>query len=194
MVQEIRNVSFRAKADTGKSKVLAQRRQKIVAGALSWPSSSYATPMNEPTVLKTWRTLQHTASRLLWLRHFYRAPAEVVVICRNPLQAPGVDAFLPFCSRRNRQETFLVVVLHLGPLPSHAEFAANFSKAPLHRVVQLLLIPTKLSAMNGKLPICTQVPFSWKAACLFILAQFSFKNMVIKIRERRHSFKPSNLL
>jgi hypothetical protein len=48
--------------------------------------------------------------------------------------------------------------------------------------------------MNGKKPVCRQAPFSWKAAWLFILAQFSFKNMVIKIRERRHPFKLSNLV
>jgi hypothetical protein len=135
--------------------------------------------------MKTWPAVRRTASGLLRLHHFYRAPAKVVVICRNPLPAPEVDAFLPFGSRRDRQETFLVVVLYLGPLPSHAELAADFSKAFLHRVVQLLLIRTELSDMNGKKPVCRQVSFAWKA-WLFILAQFSFKNMVIKIRERRH--------
>lgn len=66
----------------------------------------------------------------------YGAPAKVVVMRRNPLLAPRVDTFLPFGSRRDCQETFLVVVLYLGPLPSHAELAADFAEAVLHRVVQ----------------------------------------------------------
>lgn len=110
------------------------------------------TLVNQPTVMKTWPAVRRTASRLLRLHHFYRPPAEVVVMRRNPLLAHGGDAFLPFGSRRNRQETFLVVVLYLGPLPSHAELAADFSKALLHRVVYLLLKRTKLSDMNGKNP------------------------------------------
>lgn len=85
-------------------------------------------------------TVRRTASGLLRLHHFYRAPAKVVVIRRNPLQAPGVDAFLPFGSRCDSQEAFLVIVLYLGPLPSHAELAANFAETLFHRVVQLLLM------------------------------------------------------
>lgn len=86
--------------------------------------------------MKTWPAVRRTASGLPRLHHFYRAPAKVVVIRGNPLLAPEVDAFLPFGSWRDRQETFLVVVLHLGPLPGLAELAADFSKALLHRVVQ----------------------------------------------------------
>ena len=93
--------------------------------------------MSEPAVMKRSPAVRRTASRLLRLHHFYRAPAKVVVIRRNPLSAPDVDAFLPFGSWRDSQETFLVVVLNLGPLPSHAELAADFSKALLHCVVQL---------------------------------------------------------
>jgi hypothetical protein len=103
--------------------------------------------------MKTWPTVRRTALGLLRLYHFYRAPAKVVVIRGNPLLAPMVDAFLPFGSRRDSQETFLVVVLYLGPLPSHAELAADFSKALLHRFDQLLLMPTELSDMNGKKPV-----------------------------------------
>lgn len=84
--------------------------------------------------MKTLPAVRRTASEPRRPHHLYRAPAKVVVISRNPLQAPNVDAFLPFGSRRNRQETFLVVVLYLGTLPSHAKLAADFSKALLHRV------------------------------------------------------------
>ena len=114
--------------------------------------------------MKTLLAVRRSASGPRGFYHFYRAPAKVVVIRRNPLLAPQVDAFLPFGSRRDSQETFLVVVLYLGPLPSHAELAADFSKALLHRVVQLLLVRTELSDMNGKKRVCTQVPFAWKAA------------------------------
>lgn len=113
--------------------------------------------------MKTWLAARRTASWLLRLHDFYRAPAKIVVIRRNPLPTPEVDAFLSFGSRRDRQKTFLVVVLYLGPLPSHAELAADFSKALLHRSFQLLLIRTELPDMNGKKPVCTHVPFAWKA-------------------------------
>lgn len=139
-------------------------------------SSRHAMPFNESTLMKTWPAVRQTSSGLRRFHHFYRAPAKVVVIRRNPLQAPGVDAFLPFGSRRDCQETFLVVMLYLRPLPSHAELAADFSKALFHRVVPLLLIRKELSDMNSKKPVCTQVLFACKAAWLFILAHFSFNS------------------
>lgn len=95
---------------------------------------------------------------------------------RNPLLAPGVDAFLPFGSRRDCQKTFLVVVLHLGSLPGHAELAADFAETLFHRVVPLAGSGTGLFAMNGKKPVWAQMPFAWKAAWRFILVQSSFKN------------------
>ena len=111
------------------------------------------------------------------------------------MQAPGVDAFLSFGAWRHSQETFLVIVLHLGPLPSHAELAANFSKALLHRVVQRLLMRAELSDKNDKKPVYTKETFAWKAGLLFILVQHSFKNIVVEIRERRPlQTKQSNLM
>lgn len=133
------------------------------------------TPLSERTVAKTWPAVRRAASGLLRLHHFYRAPAKVVVIRRNPLQTPGVDAFLSFGSRCDSQETFLVIVLHLGPLPSHAELAANFSKALLHRVVQLLLMRGEQPDRRGKKTVCMEVPFSWEADFLFIIANFHSK-------------------
>lgn len=109
--------------------------------------------MNEPTVMKTWPAVRRTALGLLRLHHFHRAPAKVVVIRRNPLLAPEVDAFLPFGSRRDRQETFLVVVLYLGPLPGIAELAADFSKALLHRVVQRRANGREASGFSDKLNV-----------------------------------------
>lgn len=118
--------------------VLAQQRPKAVhwsgrLGVIQPRDAGERANSNEDMA-----AVRRTASGLLRLHHFYRAPAKVVVIRRNPLPAPEVDAFLPFGSRRDRQETFLVVVLYLGPLPRHAELAADFSKTLFHRVVQRL--------------------------------------------------------
>src|SRR5690606_11679005 len=89
------------------------------ACSIAMTSLLHRVPATRPTPSAT--TPEPRADRIsansgfLRRRHFHRAPAEVVVVGRDPLQTPGVDAFLPLASRRNRQEAFLVVVLHLGP-------------------------------------------------------------------------------